>query len=143
MGQRGPTGRGGSLLRQVLLTASRSHGVRKIVETAPYTRGVVRRFIAGTAVDDALRVTERLTAEGLLVTLDPLGEDTLDPGQAAAIIKNYETLLERLGTAGLGARAEVSVKLTALGQLLDDGEAMALANARRICSAARSAGTAV
>jgi proline dehydrogenase len=131
------------LLRQVLLTASRSHGVRKLVETAPYTRGVVRRFIAGTAVDDALRVTERLAADGLLVTLDHLGEDTLDPGQADAIVKNYETLLDRLGSAGLGARAEVSVKLTALGQLLDGGEAMALANARRICTAARAAGTTV
>jgi proline dehydrogenase len=131
------------LLRHVLLTAARIDGVRRIVETAPYTRGVVRRFIAGTTVEDALRVTERLTAEGLLVTLDHLGEDTLDPGQAAAIVKNYETMLERLGSAGLGPRAEVSVKLTALGLLLDGGEAMALANARRICAAARTAGTAV
>jgi proline dehydrogenase len=103
----------------------------------------VRRFIAGTAVDDALRVTEGLAASGLLVTLDHLGEDTLDPGQADAIVTGYVTLLERLGSAGLGTKAEVSVKLTALGQTLDGGERPALKNAQRICHAARSVGTTV
>jgi proline dehydrogenase len=131
------------LLRQVLLAASRRDGVRRLAETAPYTRSVVRRFIAGTAVDDAMAVAEQLTAAGLQVTLDHLGEDTLDPGQADAIVKNYVALLERLGTAGFGSRAEVSVKLTALGQVLDGGETLALENARRICHAARAAGTTV
>ncbi|GAA2115228.1 proline dehydrogenase family protein [Actinomadura alba] len=131
------------MLRQVLLAASRRDGVRRLAETAPYTRSVVRRFIAGTAVDDALRVTEELAASGLLVTLDHLGEDTLDPGQAERIVTGYVTLLERLGSAGLGQRAEVSVKLTALGQVLDGGERLALKNAQRICHAARAVGTTV
>jgi proline dehydrogenase len=135
------------LLRQVLLAASRSGGVRKLTETAPYTRGVVRRFVAGEATDDALRVTSELTADGLLVTLDHLGEDTLDTGQATAITTSYEELLGRLAAGAFGPRAEVSVKLTALGQLLDGGgvagEKIALENARRICTAARTAGTTV
>jgi proline dehydrogenase len=138
-----PPEKGGTLLRQALLAASRRDEVRRLAETAPYTRSVVRRFIAGTAVDDALRVTEDLAASGLLVTLDHLGEDTVDPGQAEATVKNYVTLLERLGERRLGPQAEVSVKLTALGQLLDGGEKMALQNARRICNAARSVGTTV
>jgi proline dehydrogenase len=129
------------------LAASRSGGVRKLTETAPYTRGVVRRFVAGEATDDAMRVTSDLTADGLLVTLDHLGEDTLDTQQAAAITTSYEELLGRLAESGLGPRAEVSVKLTALGQLLDGGgtagEKIALENARRICTAARVAGTTV
>src|SRR5690242_12414453 len=83
--------RGGTLLRQVLLAASRRDSVRKLAETAPYTRSVVRRFIAGTGVDDALGVTEGLAASGLLVTLDQLGEDTLDPGQADTIVTGYVT----------------------------------------------------
>jgi proline dehydrogenase len=129
------------------LAASRSSGVRKLTETAPYTRGVVRRFVAGEATDDAMRVTSDLTADGLLVTLDHLGEDTLDTQQAAAITTSYEELLGRLAESGFGPRAEVSVKLTALGQLLDGGgaagEKIALENARRICTAARVAGTTV
>jgi proline dehydrogenase len=131
------------LLRQTLLAASRSGGVRRLVETAPYTRSVVRRFVAGESVTDALTVTGQLLSEGLLVTLDHLGEDTVETAQAETITSRYEDLLGRLAEHGSGARAEVSVKLTALGQLLDDGEKVALENARRVCAAARDAGTTV
>jgi proline dehydrogenase len=131
------------LLRQVVLAASRSGGVRRLVETAPYTRSVVDRFVAGESVTDALAVTEQLIADGLLVTLDHLGEDTVETSHADVITGRYEELLGRLAENGCGARAEVSVKLTALGQLLDDGEKIALENARRICSAASAARTTV
>ncbi|MBO2451501.1 proline dehydrogenase family protein [Actinomadura barringtoniae] len=129
------------MLRQALLIASRSGGVRKLVETAPFTRDVVKRFVAGEGVDDAMRAIEALTAEGLLVTLDVLGEDTLEAGQAESTVKAYVELLNRLNGAELGRRAEVSVKLTALGQSFD--EDLALENARRICTAAKQAGTTV
>jgi proline dehydrogenase len=131
------------LLRQVLLAASRSGGVRTLVETAPYTRSVVARFVAGESAGNALEVTERLIADGLLVTLDHLGEDTVEVAQAETITKRYEELLGRLAENEAGPRAEVSVKLTALGQLLDGGEKIALENARRICGAARNARTTV
>jgi proline dehydrogenase len=129
------------VLRQVLLATSRSGRTRKLVETAPYSRDVVRRFIAGEATGDALEVTARLIGQGLSVSLDHLGEDTLDAGQATATVRAYVTLLERLAEAGLARRAEVSVKLTALGQAFD--EDLALGNARRICAAAEAAGTTV
>jgi proline dehydrogenase len=131
------------VLRRVLLAASRSEGVRRLAETAPYSRELVGRYIAGDTAGDALRVTERLTADGLLVTIDHLGEDTLDTGHAESVTKEYVALLERLAELGLGRRAEVSVKLTALGQLLDGGERIALDAARRVCAAARSTGTTV
>lgn len=129
------------MLRQSLLAASRSGAMRKLVETAPFTRDVVRRFIAGESLDDVLGVTEELIGEGLLVTLDRLGEDTLDEGRAEETVKSYVGLLERIAAAGLGTRAEASLKLTAVGQALD--EDLALENARRICVAARSASTTV
>lgn len=129
------------MLRQALLVASRSGGARRIVEIAPFSGDVVRRFIAGETVEDAASVTGRLTGEGLLVTLDVLGEDTGDEGRAEANVMHYVELLERLGAAGLGVRAEVSLKLSAVGQTLS--EDLALENAKRVCTAARSAGTTV
>lgn len=129
------------MLRRVLLAASRSDRTRALVETTPYTRGIVRRFIAGETVDDALRVSAELTARGLRVTLDHLGEGTHSVAQAEAVADAYVDLLDRLG--GLGRLAEVSVKLTAIGQALPGGEEPALRNARRICAAARAAGTTV
>jgi len=124
------------VLRAGLLLAARSETVRKVVERAPYTRGVVKRFVAGETIEDALRATGALTGQGLLVTLDRLGEDTLDSLQARAVVDAYVSLLARLDKG-----AEVSVKLTALGQSID--EDLALENARLICQAADAAGTTV
>jgi proline dehydrogenase len=134
------------VLRRILLAASASDRVRQFVTTAPYTRGVVARFVAGDTADDAIGVTRRLLADGLLVSLDYLGEDTADPDQAAAVADEYTALLRRLGSAGLssGGRAEVSVKPTAVGLGLPGrGEKTAAGHIARICAAARDAGTTV
>ncbi len=129
------------LIRGPLLVASRRPAIRRVVEHAPVSRGIVRRFVAGDTVDDALTTTEALTADGLLVTLDYLGEDTLDAAQAEVTAAAYVELLQRLAAAGLAARAEVSVKLSAVGQALD--RQLAVDNAGRICEAAAAAGTTV
>jgi len=134
------------MLRRALLAASASGQVRHLVTTAPLTRDVVARFVAGDTADDALVVTRRLLDDGLLVTLDYLGEDTVDPQQAAAVTGEYIGLLGRLGAAGMsgGGRAEVSVKPTAVGlDLAEHGEKTARENIARICAAARDAGTTV
>jgi len=78
------------------------------------------------------------------VTLDYLGEDTTDAAQADATVAAYKELLADLAARGLAPHAEVSVKLSAIGQFLpDNGHKVALENARDICRAARNAGTTV
>jgi len=129
------------VLRAALLTASRNKTVRRIVETAPVSRDVVRRFVAGNATEDAVRISADLAGDGLYVSLDHLGEDTTETGHADATTKAYVTLLGRLGDNGLADRAEVSVKLSAVGQALD--ESMARDNAAAICAAAAAVGTTV
>jgi proline dehydrogenase len=132
------------VLRSTLLAAARSKGARKLVESTPLTRPVVDRFVAGAGVDSAIRATGALVADGRYVTLDHLGEDTLDADQADATVAAYVELLSRLDGAGYAGQAEVSVKLSAVGQSLAvDGEKVALENARRICSAAAAVGTTV
>ena len=130
-------------LRSVILAASRNATVERFVGRAPLSRSVVRRFVAGESVEDAVRASAELTARGLAVSLDHLGEDTTDAGQADATVKAYLLLLDRLSDAGLtsGGRTEVSVKLSAVGQTLSDE--LAEQGARTICEAARVAGTTV
>jgi proline dehydrogenase len=131
-------------MRSVLLAASRSAGARKLVESTPLTRPVVERFVAGADVSSAIRATAEVLADGRLVTLDHLGEDTFEESQANATVEAYLTLLSRLESQGLTRGAEVSVKLSAVGQSLAiDGEKIALENARRICTAAAVVGTTV
>jgi len=129
------------MLRSLILAAARSPRMARLVETAPLSRDVVSRFVAGTGIDDALRVTRQLVDEGMRVTLDNLGEDTVTPAQAEAVVEQYCGVLGALRTAGLAPWAEVSVKLSALGQRFD--EKLALEHANTICAAADSAGTMV
>ena len=129
------------MLRSLILAAARSPRMARLVETAPLSRDVVNRFVAGTGIDDALRVTRQLVDAGMRVTLDNLGEDTLTPQHAEAVVDQYCRVLRSLHTAGLAPSAEVSVKLSALGQRFD--EKLALEHAKAICAAADKAGTTV
>jgi proline dehydrogenase len=128
-------------VRRSLLSASRNTRVRRIVETAPVSRQVVKRFVAGESTADAVAATAAIVDSGRFVSLDHLGEDTTEVGHAEATTKAYVTLLEQLTEAGLARAAEVSVKLSAVGQTLD--RSLAVDNARRICEAAAAAGTTV
>jgi proline dehydrogenase len=129
------------MLRSVLLAAAGSPRLGRLVSSAPLSRAVARRFVAGDGVEDALRATRGLADDGLAVTLDHLGAETRTAGDARAIRDEYVALLARLKSAGLTPAAEVSVKLSALGQRMDDR--LAFEHAQAICAAAAAAGTSV
>lgn len=134
------------LLRKSLLRLSDSDVVNRVVENAPVSRTVVKRYVAGSHTTDAVAVAGELRQTNRLVTIDYLGEDTLDHAQARHTTDAYVELLEQLAEEKLSqyGMGEVSVKLSAIGQALaGDGEAIALDNARRICQSAANAGTTV
>jgi proline dehydrogenase len=133
-----------SLLRQPILLLAKSDAVKKLVSTMPVSSGIVTSHVPGETTESAVDATSRLIDDGLHVTLDFLGEDTLDLAQATATVAAYTELLADLAKRGLASKAEVSVKLSAVGQALpENGEKVALENAREICRAARNAGTTV
>jgi proline dehydrogenase len=132
------------VLRGLLLSVSRSDRLKQVATDAPPARALVSRFVAGEHTDDAVRATAELTASGRLVTIDHLGEDTLDRAQAEATRDAYLELLDALGAAALTDQAEVSVKLSAVGQALPgDGEKIARDFAASICEKATALGTTV
>jgi proline dehydrogenase len=129
-----------------MLQLSESDLVRKAVVTAPVSRSVVARYVAGESVPEAVTVAGELRTTNRLATIDYLGEDTTDLARAETTRDTYVHLLDLLAEADLAAygAAEVSVKLSAIGQALPaDGDAIALDNARAICEAAQAAGTTV
>jgi proline dehydrogenase len=137
-----------SLLRQPLLLLARSEKVKTLVSTIPVSAGIVNSHVPGETTEAAVEATARLVGDGLIVTLDFLGEDTLDAERAEATVAAYLDVLQQLAARGLSRNAEVSVKLSAIGQALPDsvaggGHKIALENARTICRAARNAGTTV
>lgn len=135
------------LLRRPMLALSTRTGVRDAVTAAPLTGRVVERFIAGETLDDAVAAVGRLHDAGLAVSLDHLGENTVDRAGADATVQAYLDLLDGLAAAGLVGDAEVSVKLSAVGGSLpvgpdapSGGAAVARENARRIAAAAYGLG---
>ena len=132
------------MLRQPLLLLSRSQNVKKLVSSMPISSGIVTRFVPGETTESAVNATRELIDDGLHVTLDFLGEDTVDRAQADKTVEAYLELLSSLAEHGLARNAEASLKLSAFGQALPhDGEKVSLENARTVCHAARNAGTTV
>ncbi len=132
------------MLRQALLLLARSQQVKEVVTRVPVSHALVNRYVPGEETDLAVEASRVLIEDGLLVTLDFLGEDTNDEAHAEATVAAYLELLEGLSRAGLARSSEVSVKLSAIGQALPDvGPKLATENARRICRAARNTGTTV
>ncbi|MFJ9341700.1 proline dehydrogenase family protein [Streptomyces sp. NPDC101733] len=131
------------MLGPVILAASRSDKMRRIVSAAPVTKPVVNRFIPGETVDQVIPIVEDLTKRGLEVTLDVVGEDITAVEQSHAARDAYLELVGRLAELGLGEAVEMSVKLSMFGQALEGGHELALANVRPVVEAAAAIGTTV
>ncbi|MGR6972902.1 proline dehydrogenase family protein [Streptomyces cynarae] len=131
------------MLGPVILAASRSDRMRRLISAAPVTKQVVDRFIPGETVDDVVPIIQDLTGKGLELTMDVVGEDITTPEQAAAARDAYLELIDRLEPLELGTRAEMSVKLSMFGQALEDGHELALKNVRPVVEAAAAIGTTV
>ncbi|MQA13661.1 MAG: proline dehydrogenase, partial [Pseudonocardiaceae bacterium] len=99
------------------------------------------RFVAGETTADAVSAASALVGDGLAVSLNHLGEEVAGEAGPEASVQAYLDVLDRLHGEHLAERVEVSVKLSAVGQTLD--EARAVNNASRICAAAEQAGTTV
>jgi proline dehydrogenase len=79
---------------------------------------LAKRFVAGETVDSAIAAVRRLNAEGMTATLDFLGEDVLERDAAIKTRDAYFRMTDAIAAAG--AQCNVSVKLTAMGMLIDE-----------------------
>ncbi len=123
-------------LRSTLLYLAGAGWARSIVTGFGPAWAVAERFVAGESVDEAIAATRRLRAEGLLATLDYLGENITSAREAADARDQILLLIDEVSTAQVDAY--VSVKLSQLGLKL--GENLALHNLRVILERARAVG---
>jgi proline dehydrogenase len=94
--------------------------------------GFARRFIAGETIQEAVRCVQDLRHQGLLLTLDYLGESVSSAAAAAAAAADYVRIIEAIVASGI--ERNISLKLTQLG--LDVDRATAVDNMRRILESA-------
>ena len=94
----------------------------------PISRSMARRFVAGESLVEAVTAVLDLNDQGMLATLDHLGENVSTEAEAIVAANEYLLALEALHSAR--ARSNVSVKLTQMG--LDISDDFCLANVSRI-----------
>jgi proline dehydrogenase len=122
------------VLRAFFIALSESRSLRAVAERSSIGQRTSSRFVAGTQVEDALRVTQTLNAAGLSVSIDNLGENVTTPEEAREAAGLYRQLLSEISARGLNAN--VSVKLTHMG--LDVDPQLAYQNVRALVSQAAS-----
>ena len=86
------------------------------------------RFIAGETIEEAIAAARRLQGQGLLITLDHLGEGVSTFEEAAAATQEYVRLMDVIVTSGI--ERNISLKLTQLG--IDVDRATCVDHLRRI-----------
>jgi proline dehydrogenase len=104
---------------KALLWASEKSRMQRFVTEGRLTRQVVRRFVAGDQLEDAIRAIKDLNARGIGGILDLLGEGVSDPAGAQAAADEYMSSIKRIEETGVDTT--VSVKLTQLGLAFDKG----------------------
>ena len=77
-----------------------------------------KKYVAGTTLDDAVRVTKELNAKGILTTIDVLGESITNLDEAREEQKACMRVLEAIDKHNLDAN--LSIKPTSLGLAIDE-----------------------
>ena len=124
------------LFRSSLLYLSNRRSLRRWMETSPWAGRLTSRFVAGLKLADALEVSERLKREGILASLDHLGESITSPAEAEASRDGYLEALEQLSARGLDST--ISIKLTQFGLALSESDC--LENVGRLVARAAQSG---
>jgi len=101
------------VLRSAFIALSKNRVLRRFCEQTRFGRRMSSRFVAGMEIGDALRVAEALNHQGMLVTLDSLGESVSSEVEAQSAAEIYHVLLNWIGAHKLNAN--ISVKLTQMG----------------------------
>jgi proline dehydrogenase len=106
------------VLRALFISLSESRVLRAAAEKSAVGQRISSRFVAGTQVDDALRVAGDLNARGITVSVDNLGENVTNAHEARASANLYHALLDQIAARKL--EANISLKLTHMGLDVDE-----------------------
>ncbi len=103
-------------MRKAVLTAAGNRAVAGFFGKYGMKIGV-QRFVAAELLEDTVQQVQRLNRQGLLVTLDYLGESVSDRETAEAAATMVLRTMDAIRAYGLNSN--VSVKLTQLGLSID------------------------
>jgi proline dehydrogenase len=125
------------LLKGTLLYLANRRPVYRLIMRYDLLRGLAHRYVAGEELADGIVVAETLNTQGLLVSLDHLGESVTNPADSRRAVGDYVEALEAIARDQV--EGNISLKLTQLG--LDLSREQAVAHLRKILERARDLNT--
>ena len=108
------------MLRQFFLYLSRSKKTQRLLLKAPGAQRVARQFVAGETLAQALDAVRKLQQQGMLATLDHLGENVRTAEEARRARDAYLEILKAILSQRLPST--ISVKLTQLGMDISESD---------------------
>lgn len=106
------------MLRAFFVHLSENRSLRNFAEQSSIGQRVSNRFVAGTEIADAVRVTQAVNRSGMAVSIDNLGENVTNPDEARQSSQLYHQILDAITANGL--QANISLKLTHMGLDVDE-----------------------
>jgi len=101
------------MMRAFFIYLSKLRWMRDLILKLKFTRRASRRFVSGETAEEAIEVIHRLNQQGILATLDHLGEDVHAEAAARSARDDYLHVLDMIGQSGV--ISHVSLKLTQFG----------------------------
>ena len=105
--------------RAIILKTAALGPVEKLVRRSFLFRSLVRRFIAGDSLEEAMAIAEGLAARGLNVSLDYLGESTTKRSEAEQACQMYKAIVTAISKSPHREKINISIKLTQCGLDID------------------------
>lgn len=87
-----------------------------------FVRIVSRRYVAGSTLEEAVKVMKKKAEEGACFTIDVLGEEISNMDEANEFLEEYKRVIQAINDNSLDAN--LSIKPTAFGLLLDPVQGM-------------------
>ena len=106
------------MLRAFFVSLSENRSLRSFAERSALGHRVSGRFVAGTEIADAVRVTQTVNSAGMSVSIDNLGENVTNPEEARHSAQLYHQILDAIAANHLNAN--ISLKLTHMGLDVDE-----------------------
>ncbi len=123
------------LMRDTLLYLAKNQSSNELARKYGFKLGA-DRFVAGETIEAAINAVTKLNRQGILATLDHLGEFVNSSEEAVASADYCVRTLDAIQESGV--KSHLSLKMTQLG--LDISKSLCMDNMRRILSKAKQYG---
>jgi proline dehydrogenase len=106
-----------SVFSRLVVAVAESTPVRSTFTNTRAGKALVRRFVAGDTLAEAIEAAKKLNRQGMKVSLDLLGEEVNSAVEVEAALAGYVACLDEMAASSIDGN--VSIKLTQLGLAFD------------------------